>query len=293
MRFIILGDLHYATYSKPEVAAARDRFFNAFFGQVAAHQADIVFAIGDVTQHGSYAELQNQDKIETYAGLKLVRLVGNHDADSLEKAELAPYFLGGMRSVGEDGLYTAFTLGDVRFVLLDTARVKESHTDYGGIIHLRQLTWLKNEIAQFNAALSPRYLAVMAHHPITNTTHRSEKPMLSILNSSEVQQVLAQVQRKPAFYFCGHNHSNSIFGPDANGWYHVQAGAPLETEGYRVITVKRDFIKVETVDIDFGDSALRADFDLIRYNFDDDFTIHDFTLFYGNSTDREFVFDVS
>jgi DNA repair exonuclease SbcCD nuclease subunit len=293
MRFIILGDLHYATYSNPETAAARDRFFYAFFRQVAAQQADAVFAIGDTTHVGTLEELQGLDEIVNNVGLKLVRLVGNHDNNSHEKHEIAPYFLNGARSAGEDGLYHAFTVGEVRFVLLDSARVKLSDTDYSGIIHTPQLEWLSREIAQFNATPSTRYLVAMAHHPINNTTHGSEDPMLQIVNSPEVVEIFAQVQRKPAFYICGHNHSHSLFGPDANDWYHVQTGAPMQVEGYRLVTAELDSVRVETIDIDFSPPGLRADFDTTRHNFEKGFSLNDFIQYYGTFADREFILEVS
>src|SRR5437868_12747856 len=94
MRVIVLGDMHYSDFLNPLEAAARDRFFEEFFRQVAAHRADLVIAIGDTTNHGSVAELAAQDQLARRAGLDLLRVPGNHDADSLDKAELAPYFLG-------------------------------------------------------------------------------------------------------------------------------------------------------------------------------------------------------
>lgn len=286
MRFIVLGDLHFTIYANPEHTAARDRVFEALFRQVAAHNADIVFAIGDTTNRGTLPELTAEDEVAARAGLKLVRLTGNHDCDRHEKAEIAEFFLGGRASVSPDELYTSFDLGGVRFVLLDTSRVKCSSTNWSGFASDEQLAWFAEEIERYNRDENSHYLVVMAHHPLYGTTQYSRTKWLNIDNSEAFQVVMARLKRPPALYINGHNHSNSLFGPDAQGWYYLQAGAPLRCEGYRLITADGDGLHIETVDFDLSDPALREAFETTRYNIDDVFMNEFPESLYGEESDR-------
>ncbi len=289
MRFIILGDLHYAIYADPQIADSRDRVFEALFGQVAGHQADLVFAIGDNTNRGTPTEFAGQDEIARSVGLNLVRITGNHDTDSYEKAEVAAYFLGGHPSASDTELYTTFDFGPARFVLLDTSRVKVSSQDWSGYVSVEQLMWLDETIEQFNQTSQPTNLIVLGHHPLYNTTDRSTEDKLYIANSTAVEQTFARLTRRPGIYICGHNHSNSLAGPDTHGWYYVQAGAPLVCQSYRLITLDEEGIRVETVDFNLSDPALRADFEATRDNFEGGFTVQPLEAVYGSASDRTLV----
>lgn len=285
MRFIVLGDLHYANYRDPAIAAQRERVFEAFFRQVAAHDADLVFAIGDTTHRGTLEELSGQTALAKRCGLNLIRVTGNHDTDSLEKSELAPFFLGDYPPASADELYTSFDFGPARFVLLDTSRVKMSSINWSGFVSEAQLSWLTGQIEQFNAATAPQSLIVMGHHPLYATTDRSNEEWLNIANSEEVGPIFARLQRLPGLYVCGHNHSNSIFGPDELGWHHLQAGAPLVCQSFRLVTVTEQTIQVETVDFDLTNPALWDDFQSIRHNIETGFTVRPFESVYGTAPD--------
>jgi 3',5'-cyclic AMP phosphodiesterase CpdA len=287
MRFAVLGDLHFTEYSTPEFSQARDYTFTSFFTQLRWRQPDLVFAIGDTINRGTIAELVEQERVVHRSGVKLIRLLGNHDNDLLEKSELKPWFLGSFNSAGEDGLYTAFDYEHCRFVIMDTARVKMSHIDYGGIVLEPQLKWLEAQVEDFNSAVNLQYLIVLGHHPFANTTHRSEKPMLFISNGDEVLKIFGKLRRGQGLYFCGHNHSHSIYGPVAGNWFIVQAGAPFECEGYRLVTVDKDGLELETVDFDMNEPELRNSFELTRRNIEGGFELHLFEDMYGKPEDRE------
>jgi Icc protein len=284
MRFIILGDLHYAASADPVVAASRDHFFEGLFRQVAAQRADLVFAIGDTTQRGTVEELSAQTALLQRAGLDLIRLTGNHDSDSLAKAELASFFLGGRDSASPDELYTSFDAGPVRFVLLDTARSRS--TNWSGFVSDEQLAWLDNQIARYNQADAPRHIVVMGHHPIMNTTRRSDERWFNIENSPAVEAVLTRLTRGAGIYACGHNHINSLAGPDAQGWYYIQVGAPLVCRSYGLFMVDEAGIRFEKVDIDLTDPRFRADYDVTRLSQGADFNEFPFEHMYGAESDH-------
>ena len=285
MRVIILGDLHYSKYSDPAAAASRDRFFEGFFRQVVEQRADLVFAIGDTTNEGTLDELTGQTDLTRRVGLDLIRTTGNHDTNSLDKTELAPFFLGGRPSVAADELYASFDDGLGRFVLLDTARSKMSHINWSGFVTDEQLAWLGSQIEGFNRAEGPRYLVVLGHHPLFDTTDRSTKQWLNIDNSPVVKAEFSKLTRLPGLYICGHNHSNSLAGPDNEGWYYVQAGAPLVCQSYRLLTLDETGIRVETIDIDLSDPELRADFETTRYSIEEGFSVAPLEAMYGGESD--------
>ncbi len=289
MRFAVLGDLHYSEYREPLHAAARDNFFTAFFGQVAALEADLVFAIGDTTQRGLMSELEGEEAIAAEVGLKIIRTTGNHDTDSIDKPEIARFFLGQRPTASPSNteLYTSLDSGPVRFILLDTARPRVSSIDWSGFVSDEQLSWLNAQIDDFNSRPNLRQLFVMGHHPIYNTTAISTRDMLYITNSDEVKQAFAKLKKCPGFYICGHNHINSLFGPDENNWYYVQAGAPLDCEGFRLFTASESGVKIQTLDIDFSNAAVRAAFDLARTSVESGFEIHPLDWMYGKPSDRE------
>ncbi len=266
MRFVVLGDLHFSSYPDLAREAARDRVFGTFFRQVAALKADLVFAVGDTTHTGTFEEFESQNNLAAKFGLPLIRLTGNHDSDFLEKAEMAPFYLGELSPVSGDELYTRFDSGPARLLLLDTSRVKMTNENWSGLVSPAQLNWLKNEISLFNHATSPEFIILLGHHPIANTTARSEENWLNIDNSLEVREILQGLKRTPGLYICGHNHINSIFGPDPNNWYFLQAGAPMICESFRLVEVSPREIKIETIDFDLAGPGIREDLEFIRTN---------------------------
>lgn len=292
LRFVMLGDLHYSDYNLPEHAAARERLFTAFFSQIAALKPDLVFAIGDTTNRGRISELTGLAEVAKACDLPYVQITGNHDAYSLPKSELAPFFLGGRTSASTSELYTSFDAGLARFVLIDTARDRD-YTRYDGYVSPEQLEWLNNQIEQFNAVSEPRYLIAMGHHPIFGTTRRSDESMLNIANSDDVNAAFARLQRQPGFYFCGHNHTHSLFGPDQNNWYHVQTSDPLDCRSFRLITLTENEVKMEMIDFNLEVESTLVDFETARNNIEAGFNAQAFERAYGNVEEHNVTLTIS
>ncbi|MBN9391336.1 MAG: metallophosphoesterase [Chloroflexi bacterium] len=288
MRLIVLGDLHLTEFDDPQLVEARDFFFEEFFRQVAAHQADLVIAVGDTVTYGYISELTRQDELAAKAGLKMLRIPGNHDAYKVPKNELAPFFLGEHPRASQTDLFTTFDAGPVRFLLLDTTR--EIDTNWSGFVTDEQLAWLDEQIAAYNQS-GPPFLVAMGHHPITGTTHLSELLWYNIFNSPAVQERFARLTRPPAFYVCGHNHSNSITGPDAQGWYYVQLGAPLLCYSYGLFTFDDDGsnMRFEKIDIDRSDPAFWKAMDTSRQAQDEGFNERPPEAMFGEPNDHMLV----
>lgn len=254
MKFVVLGDLHFTEYETEEAAAARDLFFETLFRQVAAQDANRIFAIGDIVQSGTPAEIQKLYSSAARHGIELMAITGNHDTGAFPKDELRPYFVEGRAKAEE--LYYAFSQSGVRFVLLDTSRELMGE-NWSGIVSPAQLEWLAQEVETFKRSDNgDQYLVVMGHHPVYGTTTRSTENWLNIVNSDEVRDVLGQVRPGQALYICGHNHVNSIAGPDDGGWTYVQCGAPLLAFSFRLITANETGVQVETIDFGLDDPQL-------------------------------------
>jgi 3',5'-cyclic AMP phosphodiesterase CpdA len=274
----------------PEQAAARDRLFTHFFRQVLDLRTDFVFAVGDTTHWGTLSEMRGLEAIVTATQLPLIRVTGNHDCCSVDKALLAPFFLGGQTSQSETDLYTSFDAGSARFVLLDTARSKDD-TAPGGFISPTQLDWLEQQITTFNEAAHLHHLVLLGHYPLLNTTRRSQREVMSILNSDAVAQVFAKLQPrreqpKWGYYFCGHNHTHSIYEAPDMSWLHIQTADPLDCRSFRLVTLDRTGLEIETIDFDLSLPHLQADFETARHNIPFGFAPQTFAASYGEVNDR-------
>jgi 3',5'-cyclic AMP phosphodiesterase CpdA len=284
MRFVVLGDLHYSDYKIPEQAAARDRLFTHFFQQVLELHPDFVFAVGDTTHLGTLSEMRGLQALIEATELPLIRVTGNHDCCSVDKAQLAPFFLGGRASQSDRDLYTSFDAEGVRFVLLDTARSKDDPVP-GGFVAPAQLAWLEQQIVTFNQAAHLHHLVLFGHYPLLNTTRRSQREVMSIVNSEAVAQVFATLQHKSGCYFCGHNHTHSIYQA-ANSWLHVQTADPLDCRSFRLVTLDDMGLEIKTIDFDLSLPYLQHDFEIARQTIPFGFAPQVFAASYGNAEDR-------
>ena len=256
MKFIVLGDLHYTDYPTEPLRTARDHFFETLFHSVATQNADLVFAIGDIVHDGTHSEIQGLYTLARRCGVELLSITGNHDTASLPKADLRPYFVGGQ--AGHAELYTAFSNGGVRFVLLDTGREMLCDVDWSGYVSPEQQSWLADQIEAYRqGATDDQALVVLGHHPFYDTTTASSKDRLNIANSQEVRPLLGQASVGRAMYICGHNHVNSLFGPDEAGWTFIQCGAPLVAFSYRLISFDEQGSRLETVDFGLGEAGFK------------------------------------
>jgi hypothetical protein len=288
MRLIVLGDLHLTDFDDPNLAAARYIFFEGLFRQVAGHQADMVIAVGDTTTNGFISELTRQNELAAQVGLDLLRIPGNHDAYNVPKSDLAPFFLGEYPPASQTDLYTTFDAGPVRFLLLDTTRSLD--TNWSGFVTDEQLAWLEEQLAAYNQS-GPPFLVALGHHPVMGTTHLSDLRWYNILNSPAVQEKFAALTRPPAFYVCGHNHSNSVAGPDDQGWYYVQLGAPLLCYSYGLFTFDDDGkeVRFEKIDIDRSDHVFWEALETSRLAQGEDFNERPPEAMHGQASDHLLV----
>ena len=117
----------------------------------------------------------------------------------------------GNHSIETDEAYLLF---------LETAREQEDPDNWGGWISKEQLVWLEKEIEKSGDKL----LLIFAHHPVYDTTFRSNFSMLSIEPKIDVWSVLRKKKGK-GIYVNGHNHVDSIVGSE--NWTFIQIAAVI------------------------------------------------------------------
>ncbi|HTM99670.1 MAG TPA: FN3 domain-containing metallophosphoesterase family protein [Pedobacter sp.] len=246
--FVMLNDIHDRPNSIPELLDL-DK----------GNQRDFVFFNGDVfdyqTNEQQIIDHMLQPCIDYFAKTTPFLYVrGNHETRGVFARDFKAYF----NQVG----YTAFTLGPVRFVILDTGEDKEdNHTVYADLVdfdHYRaqQAIWLEREInkkefkkASFRIVLMhipPRYSGD-AHGP-KHCTALFEP----IMNRGKVDIVLS-----------GHTHSYKVHPPakGLNNYPIIIGGGP--TKGKRTIT-KVVATKTELKVSMQGDSGLEVGSYILR-----------------------------
>lgn len=193
---------------------------------------DFIFFNGDVFDYQSdekqIIDHMIQPCVDYFAKTTpFVYVRGNHETRGKFARDFAAYF----DHIGN----TAFTLGPVRFVILDTGEDKEdSHPVYGGIVDFdryreEQATWLENEITKNEFKNAPFRIVMMhipprysgdAHGPV-HCTQLFEP----IMNRGKVDLVLS-----------GHTHEYKLHEPDKklNNYSIAIGGGP--SDGARTLT---------------------------------------------------------
>jgi hypothetical protein len=250
-----MGDLHYSVYNSAELCAAREDYYHRLFTSVLNLNPDVVFAIGDTVDNGLLEELEGLHNVARRAGLKFYTVNGNHDLLRNPKTEIARYTGNQNRYYSRiyhpaNGVSTALDPEASRLVILDTPK-EMNEKDHGGYVDAEQINWLKGEID----ASGNNPLFIFGHHPLQGTTRWSSFPMLNIDNSKQVKLAFWRKQQGIGFYFCGHNHANSIVRR-AN-WNFIQTAAPLRSSDFRVIDYTPESIHLFTAPIEGGDVSAR------------------------------------
>ncbi|MBE3595512.1 MAG: metallophosphoesterase [Hydrogenibacillus sp.] len=249
MRIVLMGDLHYSarlTTRRPQVLSARDRAFEALIRRFFALPADWYVSIGDLVNDGRAEDfavvygmirrcaLRPSSVVigpasaasESLAGWprsapRFVHVLGNHDVLLLRKSTVE-------RITGMPRYWSVDT-PEARLIFLDSTKERKWY-DWGGTIDDDQLEWLGAELSE--AREKPAF--VFAHHPVYNTTVRSDRDRQSIHPSVPLDRVLAG-KRGFNVFFSGHNHINSVV--QKGNWLHVQTAAVLDILAYRVIDI--------------------------------------------------------
>ncbi len=236
MRINLLGDFHYSRMENgtEEMLQARDKAFQAMLSSFLEMEGQFHISLGDLTHEGYPEEFQYVfDQVDA-SGRNFIHVLGNHDTYSIPKADI----LG----ITRQQRYSAVDTDEVLLIFLDSTKEMD-HDDWGGEMDAEQLEWLQAQLERSGE----KPVFVFAHHPIYETTTRSTMDKLSIHPQFDMKSILSQ-KKGLGFYFCGHNHANSIF--QENGWHYIQTAACLDIPAIRIVELKDGQVRTQLLTMD-------------------------------------------
>ncbi|RAV17904.1 metallophosphoesterase family protein [Paenibacillus contaminans] len=241
MRFVLMGDFHYSRMENgtEEMLDARDNAYTVMLDAFLNMDADYHISLGDLTHEGYPEELGSVFQKIGAGGRSFIHVLGNHDAYSIPKAEIL--------AITGQQRYRAIHTDEASLIFLDTTK-EMNREDWGGEMDAEQLEWLQIQLDQ--SGEKPAF--VFAHHPVYGTTARSTMEKLSIHPDIDMKAVLHR-KKGPGFFFCGHNHVNSIVRQE--NWHYVQTAACLDIPAYRTVELENGKVKIGLVLLEEADLA--------------------------------------
>lgn len=245
MKIAVFGDLHYPTLkeSYSEIKKDRDSFFRTFLQDFFSIDADLYVSVGDLTNYGLLDELTEVFAMINDMNKPFIHVIGNHDAYGLSKQDLL--------AITKQECYSALEFENATLIFLDTAK-EQDFTHWGGTIDDEQLQWLSEKLAKEN-----KPALVFAHHPVYNTTEKSDLDCLSVDPTIPLQQIL-NTKVGMNLYVNGHNHYNSIHQDPTGNWTYLQLAAVMDEIGARLIEVDNDKITVSELSLHTDEQRLLA-----------------------------------
>ncbi|WP_421854600.1 calcineurin-like phosphoesterase C-terminal domain-containing protein [Oricola sp.] len=171
-------------------------------------------------------------KIVAVGGVPQYYVAGNHDLD-FDATKDADSFDTFRREWGPE--YYSFDIGKVHFVVLDNVRYPCNGVDdhpfcdpgknptYNGVIHDRQLEWLKNDLANVPA---DHLIVLNAHIPfVTFTDNTAAKHQTD--NLDRLYEIIGE---RPALGLSGHTHTTEHIAPgeEFEGWAENTGTGPVK-----------------------------------------------------------------
>ncbi|HZG73488.1 MAG TPA: metallophosphoesterase [Chondromyces sp.] len=244
MKIAVIGDLHYPSSLglDENTVVNRDLFFSAFMNHFLSQEAAFHVSVGDLTNFGTKDEL---DEIYSYIQQyqrSFIHTLGNHDLYSQTREEV-------LKQVGMNGNHSIET-DEAYLVFLETAREMDFDR-WDGWISEEQQSWLAEEIEKSGDKL----MIVFAHHPVYDTTLRSNMPMLSIEPGIDIWSILRKKKGK-GIYVNGHNHMDSIVSKE--NWTFMQIASVLDDQSVRMLDVKDDYCQITSVYVGTEQSRQQA-----------------------------------
>jgi len=236
MRLVVMGDFHYSRMEQgsDEMKAARDLAYEIMMNAFLETDGDIHISLGDLTHEGYPEEFQYVCNRVQESDRHFVHVLGNHDTYSIPKADIL--------AITGQQRYSAIDTEEALLLFLDSTK-EMNKSDWGGEMDEEQLQWLQAQLEQSG----DKPVFVFAHHPVYGTTARSTMEKLSIHPDIDMNEALGAKQGS-AFYFCGHNHENSIVRQ--NGWHFIQTAACLDIPAFRIVELKDGVVTIGLVTID-------------------------------------------
>ena len=245
VRFGVITDCHYA-----DADAVGTRYYRHSLDKLAecvevmnAQKVEFLAELGDFKDQDSppveqktISYLRAVESVFSKFGGPTYHVLGNHDADSLSKAQ----FLANIENAGIDPgkSYYSFDFNGMHFIVLD-ANYKSDGADYDhgnfdwtdANIPPAELKWLRQDLATSRGAV-----IVLIHQLLDGAGPHYVK------NAAEVRQILDQSGRVLAV-FQGHLHDGSYNLIEGIHYYTLRAmveGPGLENNSYAIVEVRPD-----------------------------------------------------
>ncbi|MCM3585439.1 metallophosphoesterase [Mesobacillus maritimus] len=244
MKIAVIGDLHYPSSKglDENAVGSRDQFFSTYMDYFLNMEAAYHISVGDLTNFGTKDELNEiYGYIHPYQR-SFIHTLGNHDLYSQTREEV-------LNQVGMKGNHSIES-DEVHLVFLETAR-EQDFDRWDGWISEEQQIWLASEIEKSGDKL----MVVFAHHPVYDTTLRSNMRMLSIEPSIDIWSILSKKKGK-GIYVNGHNHMDSIVHKE--NWTFMQIASVLDDQSVRMLEIKDDNCQITTVYVGTEQSRQQA-----------------------------------
>ena len=223
---LVFGDTQ--TYTNREVSYVRDTVGRMLAGRDNAATECLIFegdVMGDdLSLYGRFKEIVAVGRVPQYY------VAGNHDLD-FDAEDDAHSFDTFRRAWGPE--YYSFDIGEVHFVVLDDVRYPCNGVDdhafcdlsakptYNGVIHERQLEWLRNDLAHVP---ENKLLVLNAHIPFVSYTDASSRKH-QVDNFAELYAIIGE---RPALGLSGHTHTveQILPGEHFDGWREATGTGP-------------------------------------------------------------------
>ncbi|GIN93765.1 hypothetical protein J22TS1_48160 [Siminovitchia terrae] len=248
MKIAVMGDLHYPSRNgvtkrlEEHIIESRDSFYPNYLKSFFNQEADLYVSVGDLTNFGTKDEFEEvYEYIRSY-NKPFYQTLGNHDVYSMPRREILELTKMNENFVIEED--------DVVLLFLETGRELDTF-NFDGWVTNEQLEWLEKVID----GSGEKTMIVFAHHPIYDTTARSNQDMLSIHPSIDLWSVLNK-KRGKGIYVNGHTHEDSIV--EKENWAFVQISAVLDDQSVRILELDHDQVSVTTIDVSDDESMKQA-----------------------------------
>lgn len=228
MKLVLLGDPHYPTLDYKDVRGCelRNELYKMLFQCMARENADAYIAVGDLTNSGKIEDLKEFLSFSEVLNAPFYFVLGNHDTHGSTKAEFV--------QASKCPRYRCIEMPQANLFFIDTT-LERRIDDWIGIMDDEQYMWLKRCVAD-----SKKPVFIIAHHPVENTTKRSDERKLYV--HENMWEILEQ---KPGgVYINGHTHVHSIV--KQRGWLFVQTGDLLSNLDYSVLQFDGENVTVTT-----------------------------------------------
>jgi 3',5'-cyclic-AMP phosphodiesterase len=236
LRLAIIGDLHYPYLDTEDqhLLNMRERFFKGFLERFMEVDADLHISLGDLTHNGFEQELTDVYRWLAPYQKPFRHVLGNHDAYSNPKQAV-------LATTGQKR-YDSIDSPEAKLLFLDTAREMDLE-NWGGVLDELKLAWGEASLRDSH----DKTFLFFAHHPVYNTTARSDMDKLSIDPALDVSALFGEHGGRKGLYFNGHNHAHSIVRK--GDWFYIQTASCLDHPSFRLVEIGPDFIRTKVVPI--------------------------------------------